>query len=95
MDFRRSRRFVRMPAGLPTNFSEPRVSAAAVWPGARMTFGRQRFRGPSKSPGTEPVDSRSVSGPPERGRKRQRSLVSLLIGAVLALWLLLLLAGHY
>jgi hypothetical protein len=95
MDLRRSRRSNRMPAGLLANISAPRASAAAGWAGARMMFGRQRFRGTPRLPGGEPGDG-AASGPsvPD-ARKRNPPLVSLLVGAVLILWLLLFLVGHH
>jgi hypothetical protein len=95
MDFRRTRRTAHLQAGLPANFSETRAGSGAGWTGAHMTYGRHRFRGPSRASGTE-TGNAAPSGPPLQGaRRRQRSIVSLLVGGVLVLWLLLFLSGHY
>jgi len=92
MDFRRSRR-VRLLAGLPAGAAEPRAHLLSQWSSTRMAFGRQRFRGPFRAAGPAP-DSSPLPVPPA-ARKRPPSLISLLVGAVLTLWLLLFLAGHY
>ncbi len=93
MNLRRSRRFMRMPAGSPASFSEPRTSATAGWAGARMMFGRHRFRTPPKPPGGDP-GKRATPGTSLPARKQPLPLVSLLFGAVLILWLLLFVFGY-
>jgi hypothetical protein len=90
MDLRRSRRSIRMPAGPQASFSEPRGSAPAGWTGARMLFGRHRFRAPPRLPG----DGAAPGTPLHGVRKRHPPLVSLLFGAVLLLWLLLFVFGY-
>jgi hypothetical protein len=56
----------------------------------------------AEKPGGKPQDAAGsreagsvAHGPPGQPRKSQPSVVSLLIGAVLTLWLLLFLSGHW
>jgi hypothetical protein len=94
MDLRRSRRSIRMLTGPLAAFSEPRASAPAGWAGARMVFGRQRFRAPPRLQGGESGDAAAGSTPLHGAQKQHPPLVSLLVGAVLMLWLLLFLFGY-
>jgi len=84
---------MRVPAASPASFSEPRASASAGWAGARMMFGRHRFRPPPRLPGGGPGNSDAPGAPPG-ARKQPLPLVSLLFGAVLILWLLLFFFGY-
>jgi hypothetical protein len=74
----------------------PRTIAAdtvSAWGGARMAFGDS---GPDHVPDPPKPDSRGDSARPKPAStaRRQPSIVSLLIGAVLTLWLVLFLLGH-
>jgi hypothetical protein len=93
MDLRRSRRSQRTPTGPLASFSEPRASAPAGGAGARMMFGRHRFRTPPRLPGGGPGNGATPDAPPG-ARKQPLPLVSLLFGAVLILWLLLFFFGY-
>jgi len=95
MYFRRSRRATFGPAGPNTSFSEHRAGAQAGWQGARMMSARHRFfRGPSRSSRAESAAQQSATASPPNGSKRQASAFSLLVAAVLTLWLVLFLFGH-
>ncbi len=82
-----------MPTGPLASFSEPRASAPAGWAGARMMFGRHRFRSPPRVPGGDPGNG-AAPGKPPHARKPPPPRVSLLFGAVLILWLLLFVFGY-
>jgi hypothetical protein len=95
MDFRRSRRATFDPAGPNTSFSEHRAGPQPGWQGARMMSARHRFfRGPSRSSRADSAAHRPATASPPNGSKRQISAFSLLVAAVLALWLMLFLFGH-
>ena len=95
MDFRRSRRSAHMLAGPNANFGEYRSAAPAGWAAGRMLSARQRFsRGSSRSSDAGSDGDAPTSRSTRQRPKRQMSAFSLLVAAVLALWLVLFVFGH-
>lgn len=91
----RIRRPVRLLPGPRLSLNQAAARASSGLRATRATFDRRAHRTPvdARAAGKRLNDEneRSMSDP----RKQQTSAVSLLIAAVLALWLVLFLLGHH